>query len=174
MSYLQVSKSTSKKAIIPQLNKVQKVSNNQKLNGSNQELFDKDSDYNCWGFTAFSFKWLPELEWFEEEEMEFCLSKFTKKVKSPRIGDIVVMRGDNILQHTAILTGIKDKTIVHKPGYCKLEVNTIAGARKIYAWTDKVTFRRAVQNKKFSYRVFDKSDFNNGGYYDSDYNPDLA
>ncbi len=156
-NYDQSPKNTSKKRIIPHLNKLQKITNNTHLNEKSKKLFEKDGDFNCWGFTAYSFKWIKKLEWFEYEEMDYCLWNFSEIVKTPRIGDIVEFRdhfGDLI--HTAILTNVKNKTLLHKPGYCTFEVNTIEGAKDIYGHNLKIKYRRVTGNNKFSYAKFNR------------------
>ncbi len=162
-------KNSARTVVAPVLDKLQKISNNKKISTNKEELFG-EAYYNCWGFTAFTYKWLPELDWFEMEEMEYCLGEFTTPVKSPRIGDIFVMRekSDGELLHTGILMDAKNKMVIHKPGGCSLEVNDLKGAQRIYG-KHNITYRRAIPKKKFNYRQFTKSIYYGSCYNNNDF-----
>jgi len=170
--YRQKKSLTKDEVILPELLTVQKVTNNKNLTIDNV----KGEEFNCWGFTAYSFKWLSSLMWFEVNEMEYCLGTFTREVKKPRIGDIVVFRSfcDGELLHTAILTDLTSNKIIHKPGYLDLEVNTVKGALEIYDDADEITFRRPLKDKKFKHKAFCKSPYNEqydcyGEQWDTDF-----
>jgi len=156
--YKQPIKNVSYDTIIPELRKVKQLTNNRKLTARNL----RTNNYNCWGFTAFVFQWLPDLQWFEDCEMEYCLGTFTRKVKNPKLGDIVVFRNSyGEIEHTAILTDLTTNTILHKPGYLNLEVNTIDEAKIIYQEDlEEVYFARPLKNKKFNFKTFCKSPYN--------------
>ena len=159
MSYYNQKESiTNKEVIAPKLNALKKLTRNNKLTPRSRSL--TTNRYNCWGFTAFAFKWIKEVEWFEFEEMNYCLQNFTKKVKTPKNGDILVLTGaySNELIHTAIIVDAKEKTVLHKVGGLKLEVNTIKGAKKIYDDSSpRISYHRALPNKKFKYKEFNQN-----------------
>lgn len=154
-NYYQLKLRTKKEKILPQLLKLRKVTNNKKLIFRNIK-----GEYNCWGFTAYSFNWIQELIWFDFPEMEYCLEMYTRRVNKPKTGDIVVYRDEfGDLLHTAILTDENKHTILHKPGYLELEVNTIGGSSKIYYEAEEIYYMRPLKNKKFSYKKFNKSKY---------------
>jgi len=156
-----------KEVVEAELTKLRKLYNNRKLSLKN--INQSSHPFNCWGFIAFIFKWLPHLEWFYNSKMEYCLAKFTKLAKRPKVGDIVVMRTFwSTLEHTAVLVDVKKMKIIHKPGGCKLEVNDLDNIIKLYGNIDKIEFRRALPNKKFDMDKFIESNFNkqkNKNYY---------
>lgn len=150
---------TKKEIVEPELKKLKKLCNNKKLSLS--KINSSSTYFNCWGFTAFAFNWLPSLEWFEEYEMKYCIENFTRKVKKPKFGDIVVMidyQGD--LEHTAILVDVENLKMIHKPGAHKLEVNDMDNIRELYNNVTLIEFRRPLINKKFNYTKFSDSEFN--------------
>ena len=150
---------TKKEIIEPELTKLQKLCNNKNISLS--KINPNSTMFNCWGFTAFVFNWLPILQWFGEYEMNYCITKFTRLVKKPQVGDIVVMKdcyGD--LEHTAILVDAKEMKMIHKPGIYKLEVNDLDNIRELYDTVDVIEFRRTLPNKKFDINKFTGSDFN--------------
>ena len=160
-------RNSTSKAILPVLTRLQKISNNAKLTKNANKLIGDDTWYNCWGFTAYTFQWLKKLDWIEEEKMEFCLEEYTEKVKTPKAGDIFVMRDDcGILLHTGILMDFKKKKIIHKPGHFELEVNNINGAQRVYG-KQKISYRRALPNKKFNSKKYEKSDYFYIDYYEN-------
>ena len=144
--YEQSESNTLKRVVIPHLNTLKSITKNGSLTPRSVRLFGRKdgsgkSYYNCWGFTAFAFKWNPKLCWLSEGSIERYLEAFTKPVRKPKTGDILVMRRFSSLQHTAILVDAENKLAIHKPGGWKLEVNTIEGVEEIYPGL-KITYRR--------------------------------
>lgn len=100
--------------------------------------------YNCWGFVAFYFKWIPQAEWLDCDEMEEMLTCHTKAVTKPRNGDIVVFRKeDGFLTHTAVMLDKTQETVCHKPGYDPLCVESVHDVVKYYLY-GQPSFRRLV------------------------------
>jgi len=89
-----------------------------------------ESDYNCWGFTAWSLKLVKRLYWISNSRMEEILDELTEPTDNPKPGDIVVYRTDffgekNYLMHTAIVTDPKRELMIHKDGGDPLEFSMI-------------------------------------------------
>jgi hypothetical protein len=108
--------------------------------------------YNCWGFVAFYFRWLPYADWLERSEMEEALDEYTKEVPQPRKGDIVVFRRDGQLTHTAVMLD-KDQAIVcHKPGHDPLCVEALHTVENCYSYGQS-SFRRLHPPKRNQLRL---------------------
>jgi hypothetical protein len=151
-------KNVKYEVITKELTKLQKLTNNKNLT-----TLKLRGHFNCWGFTAYAFQWIKELVWFDKHEMEYCIDRFTRIIKKPRVGDIVVFRNSyGEIEHTAIFTNLDTFTIIHKPGYLRLEVDTIDNVKLLYEEIDfdRITFNRAIKNKTFNFNRFCKSDFN--------------
>lgn len=110
-----------------------------KLNSRNHTVKKRtkeNREYNCYAFVAYMNKWLTDLEWIEDYDMEDFLDDHTNIIKNyDEIveGKTIVKfstKSRDIIQHTAILVkfdsaDILNSRVLHKPGALILELTTI-------------------------------------------------
>ena len=100
----------------------------------------EEEDFNCWGFVAFFFRWIPTAYLLDDTTMEGFLSRKTRAVKQPKTGDVAVFRDEGDLSHTALVLDGKSRTICHKRGTNALCIENIRAA----AGYGKVSYRRPL------------------------------
>ena len=107
------------------------------------------SNYNCWGFTAYTEGWTEECYWLGHKNMETFLSERTYRIEVPQVGDIAVFRDssyiDNELMHTAILYQVDESNplFVHKPASDPLEISDLDDLYDNWCQFGKITeYRR--------------------------------
>jgi signal peptidase I len=128
------------------------VSNIKKLSSNSRNIIpylNKNSYYNCWGFTSSMKGWTENLTWIDRDLMEYLLKEKTKHISKSKVkvGDIIVFRDEdyeNELLHTAIITSPKRKEFIHKPGGCDLEMQNLEGTLGIHSYGNHIEIRRAL------------------------------
>ena len=83
----------------------------------------KTKYFNCFSFVMYMFDSTKKLDWAEEYEVRDFVELETKKIKTPKRGDIAVYKTKRGNDHTAIV--ISPSKIIHKPGGFPLETSKI-------------------------------------------------
>lgn len=106
-------------------------------------------NYNCWGFTAYVLGWTDHAFWLIPSTIEHYLKIGSRKVRVPKIGDIVVWRSKKgqrtFIDHTAIITGVHSDSsnqIIHKPGGLELQLMPQREVNKLYPYGGIIEYRR--------------------------------
>lgn len=102
-----------------------------------------EDNFNCWGFVAFFFRWIPAAYLLDHMTMEGFLSRKTRSVKKPQPGDIAVFRVSGDLSHTALVIDGHNKIICHKRGTNALCIEQIKHASDY----GRVSYRRPLAAK---------------------------
>ena len=98
---------------------------------------------NCWGSTQFALGVIAKPVWQNEDTMTNFLRCNTKKIKeAEKMGDILVMKGNYGLVHTAVYIGPGDNWW-HKAGSRAAEYCTHINILDIYSCSyNKIEYRR--------------------------------
>jgi hypothetical protein len=130
------------------------------------QLLDSCEFGNCWGTTLFLLGQSKKRWPVGGYEMDQFLQNKTRKIKQPKIGDILVLRYPNkrtakqveqetyeeaieanFLSHTALCIG-KDK-FLHQVGYCgPIREHNFKQIMKIYYKSTKIEYARVQLKKK--------------------------
>ena len=145
--------------LIEELKIISKLSGNRKISIRNMKL-EKDDDYNCWGFTAFAFKWVDKLFWVSSDYMNVLLDRYTYKTlirkKNVKVGDIVIYRsndsslmneanGKKYLLHTGIVVDPFLELMLDKDGDRRLNTHTYYGSKYYRDYDSTITFARLIK-----------------------------
>jgi len=131
------------------------------INRRFRELLINANDYNCWAFVSLIFKWIKEMCWLEDDDIEYYLAKHTTRIpeNKVKIGDIAVYRdscdgeyhgSEGIIEHTAIVSRINKSTgeifVIHKPGMCDIEIMEAEKVMDHYmGYGDTLIYHRALK-----------------------------
>lgn len=94
--------------------------------------------FNCWGFTAFYYKWCGRAYWMDRDQMDWRLERNTMPIEPIEVqaGDVAVFRGSGYLRHTAVV--LPGKMVCHKPGELDLCIDKLEAAIETYGEVDYV------------------------------------